>query len=261
MNLSSLFGIFFGAAVMYSALKATSPDLTFFLDFHGILIVMGGTAAAASISFPFFKVLALTKVFLMRVLGRQKVDFQSAIAQILDLNKKASVGVTALKDAVPNIRHEFLREAVALVSTGVLNEKEIRTALEERMKTVETRFMLEANMFRTIGRFPPAFGLIATTLGMIGILSKLGEPDSHKLIGPAMSMGLIGTLYGIALANLVFIPIAENLTERTHEEIALRRLIVEGAIMLKAQVNPLAMREELNSFLLPKDRVIRKVAA
>ncbi|OFZ71829.1 MAG: hypothetical protein A3K03_04390 [Bdellovibrionales bacterium RIFOXYD1_FULL_44_7] len=261
MNISSAFGVAFGIAIMYSALKATSPDLTFFLDFHGILIVCGGTAAAASISFPVLRVIALLKVFLLRVLGRNKVDFQGVVAQILDLNKKASIGLTALKDALPTVKHEFLREAVTLVSSGVLNEKEIRNTLEERLKTIENRFMQEANMFRIIGRFPPAFGLVATTLGMIGILSKLGEPDSHKLIGPSMSMGLIGTLYGIAIANMIFIPIAENLTERTHEEMALRKLIVEGAVMLKAQVNPVTMREGLNSFLLPKDRIFRKAAA
>src|SRR5947199_10423423 len=106
-------------------------------------------------------------------------------------------------------------------------------------------------MLRAIGRFPPAFGLLATTLGMIGLLQKIGQPDSQKLIGPAMSIGLIGTLYGIALANLVFIPIAENLTERTVEEITLRKMIVEGACMLRAQVNPITMREGLNSFLTP----------
>ena len=75
-----------------------------------------------------------------------------------------------------------------------------------------------------------------------------------------MSIGLIATLYGIGLANLIFIPIAENLTERTNEEMALRRLIVEGAVMLKQQVNPITMRESLNSFLLPKDRVVQKAA-
>ena len=116
-------------------------------------------------------------------------------------------------------------------------------------------------MFRAIGKFPPAFGLLATTLGMIGLLQKLGQPDSQKLIGPAMSVGLIGTLYGIALANLLFIPIAENLTERTQEEMALRRMMMEGALMLKQQANPITLREGLNSFLLPKDRVSRKNSA
>jgi chemotaxis protein MotA len=72
-----------------------------------------------------------------------------------------------------------------------------------------------------------------------------------------MSIGLIGTLYGIALANLVFLPIAENLTERTKHEMEQRRLILEGVILLKEQVSPTALREELNSFLLPNERIKR----
>lgn len=246
--------------VLYKALAMTTDNMQFFLDPHGILIVVGGTLAAASISFPFSQVAGLFKVFLLRVLGRHSMDYQGTIQQILELSKKASVGASALNDVLPTIRHEFLREAVALVAAGVLTENEIRHTLDQRIKTTEARFMGEANMFRAIGRFPPAFGLLATTLGMIGLLQKIGQPDSQKLIGPAMSVGLIGTLYGIALANLVFIPIAENLTERTNDEVVLRKMMVEGALMLKQQVNPITLREGLNSFLLPKDRVTRKAA-
>ncbi|MGZ3686946.1 MAG: motility protein A [Bdellovibrionota bacterium] len=260
MNFSSLIGILIGVGVMYGALTATTDHIEFFFSEHGILIVFGGTLAAASISFPIKDVLMLVKVFMLRVLGRHHAEYQEVVGQILELNKKAASGVTGLNDLLPAIKHEFLREAVALVAAGVLSEREIREALEQRLKTIESRYMHEANMFRSIGRFPPAFGLLATTLGMIGVLQKIGQPDSQKLIGPAMSIGLIGTLYGISLANLVFLPIAENLSERTQDEMLLRRMIVEGAVLLKQQVNPITMREALNSYLLPKDRVTRKAA-
>jgi chemotaxis protein MotA len=260
MNFSSFFGVLIGIGVMYASLTATTDNLQFFLNIHGILIVCGGTAAAASISYPLSHLLSLTKVFVLRVLGRNKVDYQGTISQLLELNKRASIGLSSLNDAIGSIRHPFLKEAVSLVATGVLTEHEIRTTLEQRIKTMEARYLYEANMFRSIGRFPPAFGLLATTLGMIGVLQKIGQADSQKLIGPAMSVGLVGTLYGIALANLIFLPIAENLSERTHEEMTLRRMIVEGALMLKSQVNPVAMREGLNSYLLPRDRVVRKAA-
>lgn len=260
MNFSSILGLLFGVGVMYTAMTATTPDLSFFLDFHGILIVCGGTAAAASISFPINKVLALFKVFLQRVLSKRDSDYQAIITQILELNKKATLGLSALKESATSIKHPFLKEAVEMVAQGILTETEIRHTLDQRVKTTEARYNYEANMFRTIGRFPPAFGLLATTLGMIGLLQKIGQADSQKLIGPAMSVGLIGTLYGIALANLVFIPIAENLTERGKEEITLRKLIVEGAMMLKSQANPISIRESLNSYLAPKERVVRKAS-
>ncbi|MGE0614418.1 MAG: motility protein A [Bacteriovoracia bacterium] len=261
MNISSLFGVLLGIGVVYSSLHESGMDMIFFLNFHGVVIVCGGTLAAASISFPMTKIVSLLKVFFLRVLGRNRIDYQGTIEQILDLNKKVSIGSAALKDVIQTIKHPFLKEAVGLVATGVLTEREIRTVLEQRIKTMESRYLHEANMFKAIGKFPPAFGLLATTLGMIALLQQMGKPGSEKLIGPAMSIGLIGTLYGIALTNLVFLPIAENLTERTEEEMVLRRMIVEGAVLLKAQTNPLALRENLNSFLAPKDRVTRKSAA
>ncbi len=260
MNISSLIGVFFGIAVLFNALKGTADDPRFFLDFHGILIVVGGTLAAASISFPILDILSLVKVFLFRVLGKHRNNYQEIINQFLEINKKSLVGVTGLSEITASIKHEFLKESVSLVASGVLTETEIQITLQRRLKTIESQFMHEANMFRTIGRFPPAFGLLATTLGMIGLLQKIGQPDSQKLIGPAMSIGLIGTLYGIALANFIFIPIAENLTKRTQEEVTLRKMIIEGTLLVKLQVNSIVLRERLNSYLLPKHRVIRKSA-
>ncbi len=260
MNLSSFFGVLLGIGIVVAAIHESGMQAAFFLNFHGVVIVVGGTLAAASISFPLSKVLSLLRVFFQRVLGRNKIDYQSIITQLLEANRKFNLGQGSVAELTAGIQHSFLKEAIELAATGVLTQKEVRQVLEQRVKTMENRYMYEANMFRILGRFPPAFGLLATTLGMIALLQNLGQPGAEKLIGPAMSIGLVGTLYGIALANLVFLPIAENLTVRTKEEMELRRMIIEGAVLLKAQVNPMSMRESLNSFLAPGERVLRRAA-
>jgi chemotaxis protein MotA len=261
MNTSSIIGLVLGIGVLYSALDATSSDFRFFLDYHGMLIVLGGTLAAASISFSLADVLRLTRVFMTWVLVKNEFNYQDVIQNILDINKKMNAGVTDTNDLLQGVHHDFLKEGVTLLAAGVLKDREVREVLEQRLKTLEIRYLNDANMFRVIGRFPPAFGLLATTLGMIGLLQKIGQPDSQKLIGPAMSVGLIGTLYGIALANLFFIPIAESLTEKATSEVTLRRMIIEGTLLLKSQVSNLVIREQLNSYLLPRERLQRKMAA
>jgi chemotaxis protein MotA len=260
MGATSLIGIFIGLAVVASSLQQTGMDLQFFLNFHGLVIVCGGTLAAAAISFPVPKLLTLFKVFFLRLTGRNRVNYQATIEQMLDLNKKLSLGLMGSHEAITGIKNEFLKEAVTLVVDGVLSEREIRNVLDQRLATIEHHYLHEAQMFKTIGKYPPAFGLLATTLGMIALLQKIGKPGAEKLIGPAMAIGLVGTLYGIALANLVFLPISEALVEKTEEEITLRRMIIEGCVLLKQRVNPVYMRENLNSFLLPGDRVRRKAA-
>ena len=260
MNASSLIGIIIGLVVVGSSISETGMDYHFFLNFHGLMIVCGGTLAAAAISFPISKILTLVKVFFLRLLGRNKIDYQATIEQMLELNKKVSLGLNGSNELIAGIKNNFLKEAVTLVMDGVLSEREIRSILDQRLCTIEHHYMHEANMMKTIGKYPPAFGLLATTLGMIALLQKIGQPGAEKLIGPAMAIGLVGTLYGIALANLVFLPMAEALVEKTEEELALRKMIIEGAVLLKQKVNPVYMRESLNSFLLPSDRVRRKAA-
>ena len=260
MGATSLIGIFIGLAVVGFSLNETGMDLKFFLNFHGLVIVCGGTFAAAAISFPVPKILTLVKVFFLRLVGRNRVNYQKTIEELLELNKKISLGLANSKDLTNQIKNEFLKEAVLLVVDGVLSEREIRNILDQRLITIEHHYLHEANMFKIIGKYPPAFGLLATTLGMIALLQKIGQPGAEKLIGPGMAIGLVGTLYGIALANLVFLPISEALVEKTEEEITLRRMIIEGSVLLKQNVNPVYMRENLNSFLLPSDRVRRKVA-
>lgn len=260
MSFSSLIAVVLTVGIIASSIHESGMNAGFFVNFHGVVIVLCGTLTAALMAFPLPKVFGLTFVFIKRVLGRNRIDYAATIEQILELNKKVTMGLSSLKETIPNIRHEFLKEGVELVASGVHSEKEIREIMEQRLGTVEERYEHDASMFHTIAKFPPAFGLLATTLGMIALLQQLGKPGAEKLIGPAMSIGLVGTLYGISLANFVFLPIGDALHERTKEEIALRKMIVEGVCMLKSQVNPVTMRENLNSHVLPKERVKRRAA-
>ena len=70
-------------------------------------------------------------------------------------------------------------------------------------------------MLELVGRCGPAFGMIATLLGLIMMLGNLDDPDT---IGPSMAVALIGTLYGAVTANLLCIPMTEKLSFLSHEE-------------------------------------------
>ena len=93
----------------------------------------------------------------------------------------------------------------------------------------------------------PAFGMIGTLIGLINMLAGMGEDSSN--IGPAMSVALITTLYGVILANLVFNPISNNLRTRDQEEILCRQLVVEGVMAIQSGENPKFVKEKLEGFL------------
>ena len=54
----------------------------------------------------------------------------------------------------------------------------------------------------TLAKFPPAFGMMGTVLGLVALLQSLSSPDAKSQIGPAMAVALMTTLYGIMVTTL-----------------------------------------------------------
>ena len=102
-----------------------------------------------------------------------------------------------------------------------------------------------------MGRCGPAFGMIATLLGLILMLGNLDNPAT---IGPSMAVALIGTLYGAVMANLVCIPMGEKLCYLNHEELLMKKIIIRGMLAIQAGDNPRIVRQKLDTFLPPKLR-------
>jgi chemotaxis protein MotA len=109
-----------------------------------------------------------------------------------------------------------------------------------------------------VGRCGPAFGMIATLLGLVMMLGNLADAAS---IGPSMAVALIGTLYGALMANLVCIPFGEKLAVRSQEEALGKEIIVRGILAIQSGDNPRTIQQKLNSFLPPKLRPGAREAA
>jgi chemotaxis protein MotA len=122
------------------------------------------------------------------------------------------------------------------------------------VKTHYHLYQSEAKIFRTMSKFPPAFGLMGTTMGMIALLQSLGDANAKDMIGPSMAIALVATLYGLVLTNFVFIPIAENLTKQTQEDLIARSIVVEGVMLINADKPTRYVEEKAKSFLLPSQR-------
>ena len=117
-------------------------------------------------------------------------------------------------------------------------------ALEERHK-------LGQNIFTTMGFYAPAFGMIGTLIGLVAMLQKMEDP---KQIGPGMALAILTTLYGAILANVIFLPIAGKLKNKTAEEMLIKEITIEGIMAIQSGDNPRIVRQKLQAFLSPKAR-------
>lgn len=255
MNFLSLLGFVLAALVFGFGVATATDTPARFLDLHAILIVFGGSMAASSIAFQLDRILVLFRVFFRRVLHGQKTDYVVVIRELMRIAEIARSRPAELPKVVEETREHFLKEALTIGMENIMDRPRLEKVLRSRVITQHHRYQEEAIKFRTVGKYPPAFGLMGTTLGMISLLQRLGEPGGQKLIGPSMSVALVATFYGIALANLVFGPIAENLLDSARETKLKHQIIVEGVLLIMDKVNPIVVAEELNSYLLPNERL------
>jgi chemotaxis protein MotA len=103
--------------------------------------------------------------------------------------------------------------------------------------------------------------LLGAVVGMVGLMESLGGADAIKNVGPKMAVALVATLYGIAVANFIFIPIGENLSKFNRQDKITRQMIIDGMRMIRAKKHPLLVEENIKSYLLPSEREGMKLAA
>lgn len=260
MNFSSILGVMASLTVLVISIMTSSKSAKVFLDPHGILVVIGGTVAAGLMCFPLRFYGRISSVLLNKYLGVYATRYETVINEITDLARGMRDNPDYLKTKVKSIQTPFLKDAIELIIQGGISEDALESILTKRAATHSRRYDADVNVLKTIAKFPPAFGLMGTTLGMISLLQNLGGKDAQKMLGPAMAIGLVATFYGIVLANLVLIPISENLAMINREDETVRAIVIDGMHLIQEGEHPKVVEEHLKSYLLPHERMNLKKA-
>lgn len=255
MNFGAVSAMILAFVVFFVGLFLSGGDsLKIFYDFPSMFIVLGGVVAATAISFQYKRMFSMMKFGLLRVIKGKSVNFAVLISDIIksvDAYRKGE----SLKSISDKSNDLFLKEGLTMLDGGVLTPEQVFELLEERNDNLFHLHSEDAGKLKVVGKYPPAFGMMGTTMGMIVLLANLNGADAIKRVGPAMGVCLITTLYGTVLANFAFLPLADNLVEQSKETYLKNRIIIEGIKQLHAKENPIIVAERLNSFLLPGDRL------
>ena len=254
MNFYSIFGFIIASIVLYIGLRLSTDNMSAFYDVPSMFIVFGGTFASTAVCFQLNRFAVLFKIFFRRIIYGKKNLMPDAIKEVLLVAEVYKKG-DSLSEIKNKIQDPFLKEACSIIDDGIIQKNEILSIMEKRNENITYHYMEEANKIKTVSKFPPAFGMIGTTIGMIVLLGELGGEDAMKKMGPAMGVCLITTLYGAVVANMLFIPVSENLIENSKDAFVKNKLIIEGVNLLMDKSNPILIVEKLNSYLNPSDRL------
>lgn len=247
MDLATVIGLVGGFGIVLLAI-ILGGSATLFFNVPSILIVFGGTFATALIRFGMGDVLNSMKVANNAFATKLSVPEQ-VIKEIVNLANIARKNGLIVLEQQP-IADPFLKKAIMYCVDG--HEAEfIEEVLNKEVSLTVERHDIGRKVFSGMGDSAPAFGMIGTLVGLVQMLSTMGDPAT---IGPAMAVALLTTLYGALIANIFMIPIADKLSLRSKEEERNRKLIIEGVLGILKGLNPRVMEEFLETFLPPKER-------
>jgi len=225
-------------------------NIGLYLNLSGFAVVVGGTFGATLLSFRVERILIMLKV-VRASYERAPVSPDAIVNGLIDLSVKRRIrGLLALQDDEEETAVVFLKQAIGFLVDGYSRE-EIREALGAEIYFFRMRREETCRVLQTMAEVAPAFGIVGSVVGLIGMLYGIG--DSAAIIS-TIPIALTSTLYGIVLANLFFLPFVANIRERTSQEILLQKIITEGIIAIASNMHPQMLEKKLKSFLTPSAR-------
>lgn len=247
MDFATLLGIVGGLALIVTAIMM-GGSLLAFVDIPSVIIVIGGTITAILVMFPMEVVLGSVRIA-VRTFRFRKENPLRVVDDICGLADKARrESLVALEKVA--LTDEFLKKGVRMVADGS-SQFQVQSLLDAEINFMKQRHRRGQAVFKGLGSAAPAFGMIGTLVGLVNMLQNLSDPNS---IGPAMAVALLTTFYGAVLSNLLFLPMAKKLEERSTDEQLLLQLKMEGVLSIMNGEHPQLIREKLMAFLPPNIR-------
>lgn len=211
-----------------------------------IVIVLGGTVGAVLLqTSPAVFIHAFKKIGWVFFPPRIRLDLE--IEKVVEWSQVARrEGLLGLEAVVASVDDPFARKGLQLLVDGCEPEM-IRECLEVDLSVKEHHDLQAAKVFDGMGGYSPTIGIIGAVMGLIHVMQNLSDPSK---LGSGIATAFVATIYGVGLANLLFLPIANKIKGRAHLLAQSRELVVEGLISIAEGENPRNIELKLQGFLL-----------
>lgn len=248
MDLATIIGIVFAVGGVMAGYILEGGNPASLIGPTAGMIVVGGTIGAATVGHTMAELKGLPKLFIKAIKSPpdRKAELIAEMVEIAEMARRD--GLLALENRP--VEDPFLKRAMMLVVDGT-DPETTRDILMLDIEAMEARHEHGYGFFNAMGGFAPTMGIIGTVMGLVHVLGSLDNPDE---LGPSIAIAFIATLYGVFIANVIFLPIGSKLKLRSKEEIAERTMVVEGTLAIQAGDNPRVLKEKLSTYIAPSKR-------
>ncbi len=245
MDILSLLGITLAFVAILGGNLLEGGALSSLFNGPAGLIVVGGTLAATILqtSWPILK---RAFVQVRWVFVPPYVSMEDGIGKVIDWSVKArKQGLLGLEGMSEREPENFARKGLQLLVDGAEPEA-IRSILEVDLDSREQRDLETAKVYEAMGGYSPTIGIIGAVMGLIQVMTNLEDPES---LGSGIATAFVATIYGVALANLLFFPVANKLRGIIRERTRYEDMMIDGIIAIAEGENPKSIELRLRGFL------------
>ncbi|WP_028388411.1 flagellar motor protein [Legionella fairfieldensis] len=219
-------------------------DLHSLMNLPALFIVLGGTLGAVMIQTPFSTFRRAFRL-LPWVFIPPEQHFARSREQLIELSRKSrQFGLLSLEEHLEREKNPMMRQGLELLVIGV-DKQNIRQVLESEINRCEDRDMRAAHVFESMGGYSPTIGILGAVLGLIQVMRNLAEPSQ---LGAGIAVAFVATIYGVGLANLVFLPVANKIKSCIANQIHHDEMIVEGMVSMASGESPNMLNLKLNNY-------------
>jgi len=213
------------------------------------LIVIGGTVGAVMVQYPLAQCADSLKAA-KKLFKKPSHDAAKLVDEIVEFAQKARKdGVLGLEKVAGSASHPFLTKGLLMAVDGS-DSNAIRSTLETIITQEETHAENAAKVYEAGGGYCPTIGIIGAVLGLIHVMSNLADINA---VGTGIAAAFVATIYGVAAANIFFLPLAGRIKFRQHEETHVMELMLAGVLAIQEGLNPKLVRERLAAFIPAHD--------
>jgi len=251
MDIGIIAGLLFGVLSIFGSFLLEGGQVGALILIPAMTIVFGGTVAAAMVGTPmriFKKIGSLARI----VLFPPTFDVKSAMAQIVRFSSIArKEGLLVLEKECGKIEDPFMDKMIRFLIDGA-DPEVLRGIAETETHYVTERHNQYTAIFQRMGGYSPTMGIIGTVMGLIAALASAGADPTTliKHIGSAF----IATLWGVFMANLLWLPIADRLKSINNEERFYMEMITQGILEIQSGEVPTIIKAKLNSMLAKSEQ-------
>ena len=257
LDLATIAGLVIAVAGILGGLILEGGKMSDVVQINAAVIVLGGTLGAVMVTCPIAWLLSAVKG-LKDVFVEQLHPPEPVIEELIGYATKARKdSIVSLEDDLARASNPFLRKALSLAVDGT-ELQELRKMMELEMIQSEHHREGAAKVFEAAGGYSPTVGIIGAVLGLIQVMKHLENIDE---VGRGIAVAFVATVYGVAAANLVFLPAANKLKARMKEAERDRELLLEGVCSIVEGMNPKLIRVKLEAFVSQSAAAGKKVAA